>query len=237
MHTLDDHCGSPHVKLTASGVTCRWEHAHHWAPVLRAEPTPSESPGPAGGTCRYVIREWRISPPRCGYYCHTCNLHSMIQPIMQCTAWQLDSDDQGHWVFSEQRDAAADDNGDAFGGGRFAKRSPGPVDHGHLLRYGLAADGTPWVLRQIGAAQIEGICRSKVRVDPDAVLSKSSGPEGLSAAVAELRRAADAAAAAGGEPDTLDPIADLKVSTLDLVTAIRERQTLLARRAAMPCHR
>ena len=111
------------------------------------------------------------------------------------------------------------------------------MDPGHLPRYGHAPDGTSWVLRQIGAAQIEGICRSKVRVEADAVLSKSSGPEALPAAVAELRRSADDAAAAGKEPETLDPIADLKVSTLDLVTAIRERQTLLARRAAMPCHR
>ena len=94
------------------------------------------------------------------------------------------------------------------------------------------------MLRQIGAAQIEGICRSKLRVEAGAVLSEGSGPGAASAAVAELRRAADdAAAASGGEPELLDPIADLKVSTLDLVTVIRERQTLLARRAAMPCHR
>ena len=131
---------------------------------------------------------------------------------------------------------AADDDDDAFGGGRFSERS-GPVNPGHLPRFGRTPDGTSWVLRQIGAAQIEGICRSKVHVEADAVLSKSSGPEAVSAAVAELRRAADAAASAGEEPDTLDPVADLKVSTLDLVTAIRERQALLARRAAMPCHR
>ncbi len=111
------------------------------------------------------------------------------------------------------------------------------MDPGHLPRYGEALDGTPWVLRQIGAAQIEGICRGKVRVEADAVLSKSSAPGGVSAAVAELQRAANDATAAGEEPETLDPVADLKVSTLDLVTAIRERQTLLARRAAMPCHR
>ena len=132
--------------------------------------------------------------------------------------------------------AVAGDNDDAFDGSRISKRS-GPVDPGHLPRYGRAPDGTPWVLRQIGAAQVEGICRAKIRIEPDAILGRHSNSEAVLAAVIELRRAADGAAAAGGEPETLDPIADLKVSTLDLVTAIRERQTLLARRAAMPCHR
>ena len=93
------------------------------------------------------------------------------------------------------------------------------------------------MLRRIGASQIEGICRVKIRVDADAVLAQGSGRDAASAAATELRRAAEAAKAAGGEIETLHPIADLKVQKLDLVTAVRERQTLLARRAAMPCHR
>jgi hypothetical protein len=122
-------------------------------------------------------------------------------------------------------------------GSRFAAKRSGAVDPGQLPRYGRAADGTPWVLRRIGASQVEGICRAKIRVDADAVLSRGSSQDAASAAATELRRAAEAAEASGGELETLDPIADLKVQKLDLATAVRERQTLLTRRAAMRCHR
>ena len=123
-------------------------------------------------------------------------------------------------------------------GGRSAAKRSGPVDPGQLPRYGRSADCTlPWVLRRVGASQVEGICRAKIRVDADAVLSPDSGQDAASAAATEVRRAAEAAEASGGELETLDPIADLKVQKLELVTAVRERQALLARRAAMPCHR
>lgn len=43
--------------------------------------------------------------------------------------------------------------------------------------------------------------------------------------------------AGGADPELLDPVSDLKVSNFELVGALRERQALLQRRAAMPCHR
>ena len=47
----------------------------------------------------------------------------------------------------------------------------------------------------------------------------------------------EAAAVAGSEVETLDPVSDLRVNAFELVGDIREQQRLLAARAAMPCHR
>ncbi len=50
-------------------------------------------------------------------------------------------------------------------------------------------------------------------------------------------RIQEEASARNEEPETLDPISDLRVTALELVVAIRERQALMQQRAAMPCHR
>lgn len=44
------------------------------------------------------------------------------------------------------------------------------------------------------------------------------------------------AAAAGRDPDALDPRTDLKLTDLGLVQRLSEWQQLLAARAARPCH-
>ena len=79
---------------------------------------------------------------------------------------------------------------------------------------------------QINALDIEQICKERLKVDAQEVLS-SVESQGLATAVRQLQGVAEAASESGGEPPILDPEKDLKINQLDLVTAIRERQSLM----------
>ena len=55
----------------------------------------------------------------------------------------------------------------------------------------------------------------------------SDNKQALAAAVTQLQRSYEEAAAQGGDPVTLDPVADLKLNQLEIVDAVRDRQRLL----------
>ena len=57
-------------------------------------------------------------------------------------------------------------------------------------------------------------------LDPEA-------PQALSALVLQLQRAQEEAAAAGGAPPAMDPVADLKLNQLEVVQVVREHQQLM----------
>ncbi|KAI3427058.1 hypothetical protein D9Q98_006998 [Chlorella vulgaris] len=117
------------------------------------------------------------------------------------------------------------------GGGRAAAVARQPVALPHAGEVGGAA----YRLEPVASADLVAICKVKIRVDSEAVLG--GDPAALAAAVTALVRVAEDAAAQGGDPPALDPVADLKLNSLDLVGDFRLRAQLAAERAAMPCHR
>ena len=79
---------------------------------------------------------------------------------------------------------------------------------------------------QVDADSIEGICKQKLRLDSEAVLD-SDNQRALAVAVTQLQRSYEEAAAQGGDPAVLDPVADLKLNQLEVVDSVRERQRLM----------
>jgi hypothetical protein len=73
---------------------------------------------------------------------------------------------------------------------------------------------------------VEGICKQKLRLDSEAVLS-GDNQQALAVAVTQLQRSYEEAAAQGGDPPVLDPVADLKLNQLEVVDSVRERQRLM----------
>ena len=73
---------------------------------------------------------------------------------------------------------------------------------------------------------VEGICKQKLRLDSEAVLS-GENQQALAVAVTQLQRSYEEAAAQGGDPPVLDPVADLKLNQLEVVDSVRERQRLM----------
>ena len=73
---------------------------------------------------------------------------------------------------------------------------------------------------------IEQICKERLKIDGDEVLNPHDS-QALAAAVRQLQGAAEAAEQSGSDPPILDPERDLKINQLDLVTGIRERQSLM----------
>ena len=55
----------------------------------------------------------------------------------------------------------------------------------------------------------------------------SDNQQALAVAVTQLQRSYEEAAAQGGDPPVLDPVADLKLNQLEIVDAVRDRQRLL----------
>ena len=81
---------------------------------------------------------------------------------------------------------------------------------------------------------IEQICKERLKIDGDEVLNPHDS-QALAATVQQLQGSAEAAQEAGGDLPVLDPERDLKINQLDLVTAIRERQSLMqVQRLALP---
>lgn len=83
------------------------------------------------------------------------------------------------------------------------------------------------------ANSIEGICKQKLRLDSEAVLH-SDNQRALAVAVTQLQRSYEEAAAQGGDPAVLDPVADLKLNQLEVVDSVRERQRLMQVRLGNP---
>ena len=73
---------------------------------------------------------------------------------------------------------------------------------------------------------IEAICKQKLRLDSEAVLG-GDDQQALAGAVTQLQRSYEEAAAQGGDPPVLDPVADLKLNQLEVVDSVRERQRLM----------
>lgn len=86
---------------------------------------------------------------------------------------------------------------------------------------------------QVDASSIEGICKQKLRLDSEAVLD-SDNQQALAVAVTQLQRSCEEAAAQGGDPAVLDPVADLKLNQLEVVDSVRERQRLMQVRLGNP---
>ncbi|KAK9806276.1 hypothetical protein WJX72_008182 [[Myrmecia] bisecta] len=117
------------------------------------------------------------------------------------------------------------------GGKHAAKVGPGP-----LPRKGDVG-GTPFLLQEAEAGQIEAICKLKpLKCDADAVLDPDDRAA-LAAAVRQLQRIAEEAAVKGEDPAQMEPQQDLKISQYDIVNALRQRQQLIQARAALACHR
>ena len=75
-------------------------------------------------------------------------------------------------------------------------------------------------------SNVEGICKQKLRLDSEAVLG-GDNQQALAVAVTQLQRSYEEAAAQGGDPPVLDPVADLKLNQLEVVDSVRERQRLM----------
>lgn len=88
------------------------------------------------------------------------------------------------------------------------------------------------MLLEAPARAVTGICRSKVKVDPAAVLGEAG--KGLGPALRELRRIKDEAR--GTDPEVMDPRTDLKLTDLGLSQQLAEWQAALAARASLSCH-
>jgi hypothetical protein len=73
---------------------------------------------------------------------------------------------------------------------------------------------------------VEGICKQKLRLDSETVLG-GDNHQALAVAVTQLQRSYEEAAAQGGDPPVLDPVADLKLNQLEVVDSVRERQRLM----------
>lgn len=123
-------------------------------------------------------------------------------------------------------------SGGGFGGGIPGR---GTSRQALALPHGGQVAGASFRLEPVAVADMVGICKVKIRVDGDAILGGDSAA--LAAAVTSLVRVEEEAAAQGGDPPTLDPVADLRLNSLDLVGDFRRRAQLAADRAAMPCHR
>lgn len=62
----------------------------------------------------------------------------------------------------------------------------------------------------------------------------SDNQRALAVAVTQLQRSYEEAAAQGGDPAVLDPVADLKLNQLEVVDSVRERQRLMQVRLGNP---
>lgn len=104
---------------------------------------------------------------------------------------------------------------------------PGPLAlHNLTITPDLYCQFVRLARKQVNAVDIEQICKERLKLDGDEVLNPQD-PSALVAAVRQLQGIAEAATESGGEPVVLDPERDLKINQLDLVTAIRERQSLM----------
>ena len=96
----------------------------------------------------------------------------------------------------------------------------------HQFIYAAAAAYTCTSCLQVDANSIEAICKQKLKLNSEAVLD-SDNQQALAVAMTQLQRSYEEAAAQGGDPATLDPVADLKLNQLEIVDAVRDRQRLL----------
>lgn len=91
-------------------------------------------------------------------------------------------------------------------------------------------------MEAVPAGDVVGICKVKIRLDGDAILGASDAGA-LAAAVTALVRVGETAAEEGADPPVLDPVADLKLNSIDLVGELRLRASLASQRASLPAHR
>lgn len=107
---------------------------------------------------------------------------------------------------------------------------PGP-----LPRYGNVG-GIPYMVSEVRCADIVGICKAKIKVEPSEVLDPGN-TTALAAALRALQKLQEDAAAEGGEPVQLDPRFDFKIADIGVVQAMMERSRLMTRRAELLPHR
>ena len=88
------------------------------------------------------------------------------------------------------------------------------------LPYTGDSGGIPFSIQEIDPQEIVAIGKQKIDIDADAILVGNAGKTAL--AIHELQRLNS-----DSNLELLDPIADLKVNGLDIVSKIRKRQSLL----------
>lgn len=98
-----------------------------------------------------------------------------------------------------------------------------------------AIGGTEYLLSEVPASDILGICKVKIRIEADGVISGDDAA--TAAAINALVQVQENASTEGGTAPLMDPISDLKINSLEIAGAVRERQRLLTYIATLPPHR
>jgi antiviral helicase SKI2 len=93
--------------------------------------------------------------------------------------------------------------------------------------------GTSFLLSEVSNTDILGICKVKIRVDADAIATGDAAA--TAAAVNSLLQVQEENN--GTDPPLMDPISDLKINSIEVAGAVRERQRLLATLSTLPPHR
>ena len=104
--------------------------------------------------------------------------------------------------------------------------------------------GTSFLLSEVPSSDILGICKVKIRLDADAIATGDAAA--TAAAVNALIQVQEESAADGGssggnssgsDPPLMDPISDLKINSIEVAGAVRERQHLLTTLSTLTPHR
>ena len=93
--------------------------------------------------------------------------------------------------------------------------------------------GTDFLLSEVPLLDILGICKMKIRVDADGVVV---GDAVATAAAVQALVQVQEAAMKGDDLQVIDPVADLKINSLEVAGAVREQQRLLTTLATLPPH-
>jgi len=122
----------------------------------------------------------------------------------------------------------SDDLDDMFSGMRVAGKQGRSESLIKLPHQGVIG-GTSYAINEIDVREIFAISSLKMDVDSEKILQGNNGK--IAVSVQELHRIS------GDSIMLLDPISDLKVNRIDIVSAIRERQTILNEMMSMQVHR
>ena len=122
----------------------------------------------------------------------------------------------------------SDDLDDMFAGMRVAGKQ-GPSENLIKLPHQGDIGGTRYEINELDVREIVAISSLKIDVDSEKVLQGNKGK--IAITVQELHRLS------GESLSLLDPISDMKVNRIDIVSTIRERQMILNEMMSMQVHR
>ena len=196
----------------------------------------SASDGSSGGRKRIVLSLFRPSPlddqvakeGGSGSFSNGANLPASSSSTGGMRLMKKDDDD----LFLGMKALGGKGKGGGGGGGGFrgaAAKPPLPLPHRG------AVGGSEYLLAEVPSSDIIGICKVKIRVEAEGVVVGDNAA--LAAAINALTQVQENAAGEGGTPPLMDPISDLKINSLEIAGAVRERQRLLTYLATLPPHR